>query len=154
MASRSFRLSMLSLAPIALAACAEPGPAVAQAPTGAPAIGLDLGSSSRAPRVAGLAGEGHGTHSPGANKRMAQSGPGQTQGSGTVNSVDASARKVNMNHGPIPTIGWPAMTMDFAVAPSVDLRAVQPGVRVNFTIEQGAGGMYVVQSIAPAGGGR
>jgi len=46
------------------------------------------------------------------------------------------------------------MTMDFAVAPSVDLHAVQPGTRINFTIEQGDGGMYVIQSIKPAGGGR
>jgi Cu/Ag efflux protein CusF len=59
-----------------------------------------------------------------------------------------------LSHGPISTIGWPAMTMDFAVAPSVDLQAVKPGTRVNFTIEQGEGGMYVIQSITPAGGGR
>jgi len=46
------------------------------------------------------------------------------------------------------------MTMDFAVAPSVDLHGVQPGSRINFTMEQGSGGMYVIQSITPAGGGR
>jgi len=46
------------------------------------------------------------------------------------------------------------MTVDFAVAPSVDLRAVKPGTRINFTIERGEGGMYVIQSIKPAGGGK
>ena len=46
------------------------------------------------------------------------------------------------------------MTMDFAVAPAVDLGALTPGTRVNFQMEQGQGGMYVIQSITPAGGGR
>jgi Cu/Ag efflux protein CusF len=46
------------------------------------------------------------------------------------------------------------MTMDFAVAPSVDLQTVKPGTRVNFTLEHGEGGMYVIQSMKPRGGGR
>ena len=46
------------------------------------------------------------------------------------------------------------MTMEFPVAPSIDLKAIKPGTRVNFTIEQGQGGMYEIRAIAPAGGGR
>ena len=34
------------------------------------------------------------------------------------------------------------------------LGEVKPGTRVNFTIEQGQGGMYEIRAIAPAGGGR
>jgi len=95
-----------------------------------------------------------GTHAPGRAMQMTHAGHAHAQGTGTVNSVDAAAHKLNVSHGPIPTIGWPAMTMDFAVAPSVDLQGVQPGTRINFTIEQGDGGMYVIQSITPAGGAR
>src|SRR5258708_8340088 len=89
-------------------------------------------------------------HAPGRNMQMAHSGHTHAQGTGTVNSIDAAAHKVNISHGPISMIGLPDMTMDFAVAPSVDLRTVKPGNRVNFTIEQGEGGMYVIQSIKPA----
>jgi Cu/Ag efflux protein CusF len=74
------------------------------------------------------------------------------EGIGTVNSVDAAGHKVNLNHNPIPVIGWPAMTMDFAVAPSVDLRALKPGTRVNFMMQRGGDGMYVIHSITPSGG--
>ena len=95
-----------------------------------------------------------GMHAPGNETQMAHAGQTRIQGTGTVNSVDITGHKVNVSHGPIPTIGWPAMTMDFAVAPSVDLHGVQPGSRINFTMEQGSDGMYVIQSIAPAGGGR
>ena len=34
------------------------------------------------------------------------------------------------------------------------LKAIKPGTRVNFTIEQGQGGMYEIKAITPAGGGR
>ena len=37
-----------------------------------------------------------------------------------VNSVDPGQHKASMSHVPIPEIGWPAMTMEFPVAPSVD----------------------------------
>jgi Cu(I)/Ag(I) efflux system periplasmic protein CusF len=86
--------------------------------------------------------------------QMAHSGHAHAQGIGTVNSVDAAEHQVNVSHGPISSIGLPAMTMDFAVAPSVDLRAMQPGSRINFTIEQDQGGSYVIQSITPTEGGR
>ena len=150
----------LILIALALAACASPGPA-ADASATAPPIGVDLGSSARNPapesdtRVA-LAGEGHGrprTAAASAEMQMAHARHGHPQGTGTVNSVDVSGHKINLTHGPIPAIGWPGMTMDFAVAPAVDLRTLKPGTRVDFTIEQGDGGNYVIQSVKPAGGG-
>jgi len=151
----------LILIALALAACASPGPA-ADASATAPPIGVDLGSSARNPapesdtRVA-LAGEGHGrprTAAASAEMQMAHAGHGHPQGTGTVNSVDASGHKINLTHGPIPALGWPGMTMDFAVTPAVDLSTLKPGTRVNFTIEKGDGGTYEIQSVKPAGGGR
>jgi Cu/Ag efflux protein CusF len=35
--------------------------------------------------------------------------------------------KVKVSPGLIPAIGFPAMTMEFAVASAVDLNAVKPG---------------------------
>lgn len=89
--------------------------------------------------------------SPGAGAQVAQAG--NVQGSGMVNSADPAGHKINLSHNAIPSIGWPAMTMDFAVAPSVDLGTIKPGAHVNFTMQQGSGGMYVIQSITPASGG-
>jgi Cu/Ag efflux protein CusF len=86
--------------------------------------------------------------------QMAHMGRNDAHGTGTVNSVDPAQHKVNMSHNPIPEIGFPAMTMDFPVAASVDLSAIKPGMRVHFTIEQGRGGMYEIRSAAPAGPGQ
>ncbi len=67
---------------------------------------------------------------------------------GTVTAVNTADRKVTLDHGPIPDIDWPAMKMEFSVAPSVDLSKVKTGDRVRFTLS-GSGNSYTVQSISP-----
>jgi Cu(I)/Ag(I) efflux system protein CusF len=69
---------------------------------------------------------------------------------GKVNRVEAGKKVVNMTHGPIPALGWPAMTMDFGVAPAVDLSAVKVGDTVAFTVGKDAKGVYQIDSIKPA----
>lgn len=69
-------------------------------------------------------------------------------GEGTVNSIDAASKKLNMTHGPVAALKWPGMTMDFNVAPGVDLSALKSGEKVVFTLSRGAGG-YVIDSIKP-----
>jgi Cu(I)/Ag(I) efflux system periplasmic protein CusF len=148
--------------PIALIACMNPAPTVAEQDTSVP-LGIDLGGSGpvaakpepQAPTRETHAGEGHNAHSQHSGEmQMAHEGRNDAHGSGTVNSVDPAQHKVNVSHNPIPEIGFPAMTMDLPVAPSVDLRALKPGMRVNFTLERGQGGMYEIRAISPAGGGR
>lgn len=169
-----------------LAACADQSAVAAAPAAGSAAPAVDLGGSSRIPRLAGRAGEGEGygaiqtastdASMPGMDHGAMGHGPNQStgqpdtspsrgaagrvvqagtvQGAGTVNSADPARRKINLSHNAIPSIGWPPMTMDFAVAPSVDLGTIKPGGPVTFTMKQGGDGMYVIQSITPAGGGR
>jgi Cu/Ag efflux protein CusF len=70
-------------------------------------------------------------------------------GTGTVTAVNAANRKITFDHGPIPEIKWPAMKMEFPVAPSVDLSKVKTGDKVRFTLS-GSGNSYTVQSITPS----
>ena len=69
---------------------------------------------------------------------------------GKVNRVEAGKKVINLTHGPIPALGWPAMTMDFGVAPTVDLSAVKVGDTVAFTVGKDAKGMYLIDSLKPA----
>lgn len=78
----------------------------------------------------------------------AQSAQG-AKGKGVVNSVDPTEHKINVSHGPIPSLGWPAMKMDFAVAPTVDLNAVQAGSQVEFTVGKNEAGLPEIQAIQP-----
>lgn len=69
---------------------------------------------------------------------------------GRVNRVDAAKHVVNLTHGPIATLGWPGMTMDFGVAPNVDLGEVKAGDEVAFTVVKTADGAWVVDSVRSA----
>jgi Cu/Ag efflux protein CusF len=136
--------------PIALIACMNSAATIAEQDT-AVALGVDLGGSG--PVAASK--EHHATAPQKSGEmQMAHEGHNDAHGTGTVNSVDPAQHKVNVSHNPIPEIGWPAMTMEFPVAPAVDLRALKPGTPVNFTIEKGQDGMYEIRTISPAGGGR
>jgi Cu/Ag efflux protein CusF len=157
MVARLYRPLVMGLAPLALIACMNSPPTSAE-PTTAVPLAIDLGGSgpviaSPQPQLsadairpeAQTASPQHG------EMQMAHEGRNDAHGTGTVNSVDSAQHKVNLTHNPIPEIGWPTMTMEFPVAPSIDLKAIKPGTRVNFTIEQGQSGMYEIKAIAPAG---
>jgi Cu/Ag efflux protein CusF len=163
MIAHLYRALVTGLLPIALIACMSSGPTVAEEGAAVP-LGIDLGGSgpvtaspqSQAPAQIALAGEAHTSHpqQDGSDMLMVHAGHNDAHGTGTVNSVDPAQHKVNLSHNPIPEIGWPAMTMEFPVAPSVDLKAIKPGSRVNFTIEQGQGGMYEIKAVSPTGASR
>jgi Cu/Ag efflux protein CusF len=152
MNARLYRPLVIDLLPIALMACMNSAPTVAEEGATVP-LGIDLGRSG--PVAAAALPEDYApTPQQRSDIQMAHAGHNDAHGTGTVNSVDPAQHKVNLSHNPIPEIGWPAMTMDFPVKSSVDLKAIKPGSRVNFTIEKGQGGMYEIQAITPAGGSR
>jgi Cu/Ag efflux protein CusF len=71
-------------------------------------------------------------------------------GQGTLNAIDAANRKINITHGPIAALNWPGMTMDFGVAPGVDLKALKVGTKISFTLARDADGMYVIDEVTSA----
>ncbi len=145
------------LLPLMLAACVGAEPAIAT--PAAPPLGVDLGGAPARHSVAGDRAAPSATNraAPVASRRetvMAHDSQAGVHGTGTVTAVNPAQRRIGMQHDPIPAIGWPAMSMEFAVAPAVDLQGIQPGSRVDFAIEKGPDGMYVIQSIRPAGARR
>jgi Cu/Ag efflux protein CusF len=140
---------------LALPACARSS-AIAPADA-SPLMGVDLGPSSRVPSGQhAMAGAGHDAHHGMAdgNIQHVHEGGSYAHGMGTVNAVDPRKRTINMSHGPISALGWPGMTMDFPIAPSVDLTHIKPGSRVNFSLEKDNAGAYQIKSVASDGGGR
>ena len=67
---------------------------------------------------------------------------------GTIKKVDPAKRTVNLSHGPIPAVNWPAMTMDFAVSPDIDLSALKPGQQIEFKMK-GSGMNYTIVEMKP-----
>ncbi|HEY9197869.1 MAG TPA: efflux RND transporter periplasmic adaptor subunit [Gammaproteobacteria bacterium] len=76
-------------------------------------------------------------------KPKAQTEPEQSiGGEGTVTAVMADHSMLTLDHAPIEALGWPAMTMDFNVAPEVDLSGIKVGERIHFMLEQDEDGAY------------
>jgi Cu/Ag efflux protein CusF len=82
--------------------------------------------------------------------QIAQAQGAKPTGTGKVNSIDAGRRVVNLSHGPVAALGWPAMTMNFPVAQSVNLASVKEGGQVTFTLGKGENGKYAIDSLRPA----
>ncbi len=70
--------------------------------------------------------------------------PATHRGEGRVEAVDAKTASVTLAHGPIPTLKWPAMTMDFKVKDAALLRTLKPGQKIDFDTVAGAPGEYVI----------
>ena len=57
--------------------------------------------------------------------------------------------KANISHGPIPQIGWPAMTMDLAILEGAEIGDVTDGQPVMLMLEKGPDGMYGIKAMMP-----
>jgi Cu/Ag efflux protein CusF len=69
------------------------------------------------------------------------------RGNGTVASVEPQGGKVELEHEAMPSLGWPAMTMEFSVADKGLLTGLRPGDRVEFEVAARGEGEYVIQSL-------
>lgn len=71
---------------------------------------------------------------------------------GTVRSIDSAGRGVTIDHQAIPSLGMPAMTMQFRLLPSSKL-GLKPGQSIAFTFTSSADGLTIgsAQPIADAG---
>jgi Cu(I)/Ag(I) efflux system membrane fusion protein len=73
------------------------------------------------------------------------------RGSGRIAALDAQAGTVELDHEAMPTLGWPAMTMEFGVADKGLLRGLKPGDRVEFDVAARGEGEYVIQQLKHKG---
>ena len=53
---------------------------------------------------------------------------------GTINNVMKAHRMVNITHEPVDEWDWPAMTMDFMIAESVDVAELEAGQHLHFKV--------------------
>ncbi len=72
----------------------------------------------------------------GAMPAQSQAAPASTTASATgrVKSIDLASGKMVIDHGPVDSLKWPAMTMGFKATPE-QLASVQAGQQVEFEFE-------------------
>jgi Cu(I)/Ag(I) efflux system protein CusF len=62
---------------------------------------------------------------------------------GTITNIDEEAGTITIDHGPVPEVEWPAMTMGFE-ANETQRSTVAVGDEVNFTFENSAAGATIL----------
>jgi len=65
------------------------------------------------------------------------------QASGVFNAINGDST-VSITHGPIATLGWPGMTMDFSLANSSLAGGIKPGSKISFEIVERAPDEWVI----------
>ncbi len=91
----------------------------------------------------------------GAGQSDAKTGGGQSgdntmyRAEGTLDAIDRAARSVTVTHGAIPSLNWPAMTMDFLLADLALANGIAPGTPMRFEFRQGEPGEFVITRIEP-----
>lgn len=70
--------------------------------------------------------------------------------SGKIDGIDAKAGTVSIEHGPVETLKWPAMTMEFKLANEALLKGMKPGAGIDFEFVERGQGEWVITTIKPA----
>ncbi|MCH2242041.1 MAG: copper-binding protein, partial [Aquabacterium sp.] len=112
---------------------------------------IDAESNLKA-AVGSLGHAGHGAQIPteGSTSTQAVTGVGH-QAEGTVEEVDTKTSTVTLAHGPVASLKWPAMSMEFKVANSGLLKELKPGAAVAFEFLERGQGEWVITAVKPLG---
>ena len=70
---------------------------------------------------------------------------------GKVEEIDAKAGTLSITHGPVASLKWPAMTMEFKTANESLLKGLKQGANIDFEFVERGQGEWVITSIKPTG---
>ena len=76
------------------------------------------------------------------------------RGEGKLDAIDLKAGTVTITHGPVATLKWPGMTMDFTLANSGLIGNLKPGASIEFTFVERKPGEWVIVKLAGTGAAR
>lgn len=74
------------------------------------------------------------------------------QASGRIDGYDPKMGTASIEHGPIDSLKWPAMTMEFKVANEGLVKELKPGARIDFEFVERGQGEWVITRITPTAG--
>ncbi len=74
------------------------------------------------------------------------------QAEGVLNAVDAAASTVTVSHGPVASLNWPSMKMEFTLANPALVQHIAPGSKVAIEFVERKPGEWVITRIKPSKG--
>jgi Cu(I)/Ag(I) efflux system membrane fusion protein len=73
------------------------------------------------------------------------------QATGTLDAIDAAAGSVTVTHGPVPSLKWPGMTMDFVLANPSLVDKAKPGSAISIEFVERKPGEWVITKLDAKG---
>jgi Cu(I)/Ag(I) efflux system periplasmic protein CusF len=89
---------------------------------------------------------GHGDHAAPAAAAAQAPAAATVEGTGVVRKIDAAGASVTIDHDPIRSLNWPAMTMAFKVPDKAVLEQMKVGAKVRFLLSGG----HTIVAVRPA----
>jgi Cu/Ag efflux protein CusF len=86
---------------------------------------------------------------PGSSQGPAKAAGVGHRAEGSVEEIDAKSGSIRVTHGPVPTLNWPGMTMEFMLANPSLAANLKPGTAVTFEFVERKPGEYVITAITP-----
>ncbi|MDO8777242.1 MAG: efflux RND transporter periplasmic adaptor subunit [Burkholderiaceae bacterium] len=74
---------------------------------------------------------------------------GGHQAQGNIDSIDVKEGSLSLSHGPVASLKWPAMTMEFKVANAALLKDLKPGAKIAVEFVERQPGEWVITSVKP-----
>lgn len=104
---------------------------------------IDAESNLKA-AVGAFGGTGKGTASP-----ATRTGTGH-RAVGTIDSIDVATGTISIEHGPVASLKWPGMTMEFKLANEALMKDLKPGASIDFTFVERQPGEWVITEVKSA----
>lgn len=99
---------------------------------------------------AAIGGFGHSSHGATASSDKPAVAKVGNKAEGKVEEVDAKAGTVSITHGPVASLNWPGMTMEFKPANEAIMKQLKPGAAIDFEFVERGKGEWVITSVLPA----
>ena len=78
--------------------------------------------------------------------------PAKTVGhraAGKIDEIDAKSGTASIEHGPVESLKWPSMTMEFKFANEALLKGLKPGTPIDFEFVERGQGEWVITAVKP-----
>ena len=72
---------------------------------------------------------------------------------GIVEDIDTKTGTLSINHGPVASLNWPGMTMEFKLANDSLMKGLKPGAMIGFEFVERQPGEWVITAITEMAGG-
>lgn len=81
------------------------------------------------------------------NQSSAMKSTKSIEGLGTIKAINSSQHSLTIQHEAIPTLNWPAMSMEFPVAEKIKLNELKIDDRIQFDLKKASENRFIIMKI-------